>query len=136
MIENKAVVLVVDDEEYIRRLVTRVLSDAGYAMITAASGKEALEKLAEMPIDLVLMDIRMPELDGIQTLTLLRKQYSIPVIMVTGLGDVASISEALSIGADDYVKKPFQSRELIARIEAKLRRVRTITQLGESDEES
>ena len=124
MAENKTTILVVDDEEYIRRLITRILDDAGYRVVTAASGKEALERLADSGINLVLLDIRMPDMDGFQTLGLIRKQYTIPVIMVTGVGEVTSVSDALSIGADDYVKKPFQARELVARIEAKLRRIR------------
>lgn len=124
MDENKTTVLVVDDEEYIRRLIARILNDAGYKVVTAASGKEALERLADSLIDLMLLDIRMPEMDGFQTLELVRKQYTIPVIMVTGVGEVTSVSDALAIGADDYVKKPFQARELVARIEAKLRRNR------------
>ena len=115
---NPGKILVVDDEEYIRRLIVRILSDEGYAVITAACGKDALERLADSQVSLVLLDIRMPEMDGIQTLASIRKQYTIPVIMVTGLGEVSSISDTLAIGADDYVKKPFQSRELIARIEA------------------
>jgi DNA-binding response OmpR family regulator len=122
MTENRTTLLVVDDEEHIRNLITRILDNAGYTVVTAASGKEALEKLVDSGIDLMLLDIRMPEMDGFQTLELVRKQYSIPVIMVSGMGEVTSVSSALSIGADDYVKKPFQSRELIARIEAKLRR--------------
>jgi len=124
MAEIKGTILVVDDEEYIRRLISRILSDAGYAVVQAASGKEALERMNDSDISLILLDIRMPDLDGFQTLTLIRKQYSVPVIMVTGLGEVTSVSDALSLGADDYVKKPFQARELIARIEAKLRRTR------------
>lgn len=124
MAENKTTILVVDDEEYIRRLISRILDDGGYNVVTAASGKEALERLADSGINLVLLDIRMPDLDGFQTLELIRKRYTIPVIMVTGVGEVTSVSDALSIGADDYVKKPFQARELIARIEAKLRRIK------------
>ncbi len=124
MEENKTTILVVDDEEYIRRLISRILDDAGYKVVTAASGKEALDRLADSEINLVLLDIRMPDMDGFQTLEAIRKQYIIPVIMVTGVGEVTSVSDALSIGADDYVKKPFQARELIARIEAKLRRIK------------
>ncbi len=124
MSETKATILVVDDEEYIRKLISRILNDAGYAIISAASGKEALEKLGVNEVNLVLLDIKMPEMDGFQTLSLIRKQYNIPVIMVTGMGEVTSVSDALSLGADDYVKKPFQARELIARIEAKLRRAK------------
>ncbi len=124
MDEDKTTILVVDDEEYIRRLISRILDDAGYKVVTAASGKEALDKLADSGINLVLLDIRMPDMDGFQTLESIRKRYTIPVIMVTGVGEVTSVSDALSIGADDYIKKPFQARELIARIEAKLRRIK------------
>ncbi len=124
MTENKTTVMVVDDEEYIRRLITRILGDAGYSVISAASGKEALEQLAGNEVNLALLDIRMPELNGFQTLALIRKQHNFPVIMVTGVGEATSVSDALSLGADDYVKKPFQAKELVARIEAKLRRVR------------
>ncbi len=124
MDENKTTILVVDDEEYIRRLISRILDDAGYKVVTAASGKEALDRLADSEINLVLLDIRMPDMDGFQTLESIRKLYIVPVIMVTGVGEVTSVSDALSIGADDYVKKPFQARELIARIEAKLRRIK------------
>jgi len=124
MTENKATLLVVDDEEHIRKLITRILDNTGYKVVTAANGKEALERLGDSGIDLILLDIRMPDMDGFQTLELVRKRYSIPVIMVSGMGEVTSVSSALSIGADDYIKKPFQARELIARIEAKLRRNR------------
>ena len=122
--DPKATILVVDDEEHIRVLLQRVLEGAGYGVVTAASGQAALAKLANASISLVLLDIRMPELDGFQTLELIRKQYNMPVIMVTGMGEVNSVSSALTLGADDYVKKPLQPRELLARIEAKLRRAK------------
>ncbi|MDO8715468.1 MAG: response regulator [Dehalococcoidales bacterium] len=125
MTEGKATILVVDDEENVRALLQRILDGAGYDTITATNGREALGKLSLTSISLVLLDVRMPELDGFQTLKLIRKQYNIPVIMVTGVGEVTSVSDALTIGADDYVKKPFQSRELLARIEAKLRRAKS-----------
>ena len=79
--ESNTTILIVDDEEYIRRLIARILSDAGYTVIAAASGKEALEKLADSAIKLILLDIRMPEIDGFQTLAQIRKLYDIPVIM-------------------------------------------------------
>ena len=125
MTEGKATILVVDDDEHVRTLLQRILEGAGYGIVTATNGREALDKLALASISLVLLDVKMPELDGFQTLELMRKQYNIPVIMVTGVGEVISVSDAFSIGADDYVKKPFQSRELLARIEAKLRRAKS-----------
>jgi DNA-binding response OmpR family regulator len=116
MDENKKTILVVDDEEYIRRLINRILGDAGYNVFSAASGKEALERLAGTAADMVLLDIKMPEMDGFQTLEIIRKRYSIPVIMVTGVGEVMPDSGSLPAVPDDYVKKPFQSKELIAKI--------------------
>ena len=124
MAESKATILIVDDEKHVRMLLERILEENRYNVVTAASGWEALEKLSVASISLVLLDIMMPEIDGFKTLELIRKQYSMPVIMVTGVGSVTSVSEALGLGADDYVKKPFQPRELLARVEAKLRRTR------------
>lgn len=122
MNEPSITILVVDDEERIRTLFTRILEGAGYAVVTASNGREALEKLSQVKVGLVLLDIKMPELDGFQTLILIRKQSDVMVMMVTGMGEVTSINEALSIGADDYVTKPISSGVLLARIEAKLRR--------------
>ena len=122
MPESKATILVVDDEEMVRKLLRRILEEAGYAVITATDGQEALDKLSQSKIDLVLLDLKMPELDGFQTLALIRKQSNVLVMMVTGMGEVTSVNEGLSIGADDYVTKPFSGAVLLARIEAKLRR--------------
>ena len=122
---EQASILVVDDEENMRKLLGRILGEAGYSVLTAANGREALDKLAQSSINLVLLDIRMPELDGFATLKLIREQSEIPVIMLTGVGDVTTVSNALSLGADDYVKKPFNAKELLARIEAKLRRAKS-----------
>ena len=119
--ENKATILAVDDEEHVRRLLQRILEGAGYTVVTAGNGREALDKLSLPGICLVLLDIRMPEMDGFQTLDLMRKQSDIPVIMVTGVGGVTPVSGSLTLGGDDYVIKPFQSSELLARIEAKLK---------------
>jgi len=121
MSENKATILAVDDEENVRRLLQRILEGAGYNVITAGNGQEALDKISLGGLNLVLLDIRMPEMDGFQTLDLIRKQCDIPVIMVTGVGGVTPGKDALNLGSDDYVIKPFQSNELLARIEAKLK---------------
>ena len=119
--DNKKTVLVVDDEEHIRILLRRILEGAGYSVITANNGREALEKLTDN-IDLVLLDIKMPEMDGFQTLNLMRDRSDVPVMMVTGVGEVTAASDALAFGADDYIRKPFKVGELLARIGAKLRR--------------
>ena len=112
----------VDDEEPLRMLLQRILEEAGYAVLTSANGREALEKLSVARISLVLLDIRMPGLDGFQTLELIREKYELPVIMLTGMRELTSLSDALALGADDYIAKPFKTAELLARIKAKLRR--------------
>lgn len=120
--ESKDTILVVDDEERARLLLQRILEDADYKVVTASSGTEAFIKLTSNVINLVLLDIKMPGMDGYQTLRRIREESGIPVIMITGLGDVDSKHASFELGADDYVKKPFRSGELIARIRAKLRR--------------
>lgn len=122
MTEGKTTILVVDDEEYVRKLLQRILEDASYGVVTAANGREALEKLTQNKVSLVLLDIRMPELDGFQTLELIRQKYEVPVIMLTGMGEVTTLRDAMALGADDYIKKPFRTTELLARVKAKLRR--------------
>ena len=119
---TKTTIFVVDDEVNIRELLVRILEKAGYGVLTAANGNEALEKLAQSNVSLVLLDIRMPELDGFETLKRIREKSEIPVMMLTGVDDAASIYNALGLGADDYVKKPFRREELLARIHSKLRR--------------
>jgi len=119
-----ATVMVVDDEEAVLNLVQRILEEAGYNVFTATNGREALDKISQLDVDLLLLDIMMPGLNGFQVISLLRKQSDIPVIMLTGVGEVTSVRDALNLGADDYVTKPFRPRELVARIEAKLRRSR------------
>ncbi|MBI4283710.1 MAG: response regulator [Chloroflexi bacterium] len=122
---EKGKILVVDDEEHVRHLLQRILEEAGYGVVMAATGDEALDKLPQTNVSLVLLDIRMPGRDGFQTLNVIREQSDIPVIMLTGIEEAASVRNALTLGADDYIKKPFGARELLARIEAKLRRAKT-----------
>ncbi|MFC2060371.1 response regulator transcription factor [Chloroflexota bacterium] len=124
MANSKATILVVDDEENTRKLLQRILEEANYEVVTASTGCEAIDKVSSVDVSLVLLDIIMPEMDGFQTLELIREKTDIPVIMVTGMGQVSSLETSLSLGADDYVKKPFRSGELLARIKAKLRRVK------------
>jgi DNA-binding response OmpR family regulator len=124
MSDGKMTILVVDDEEQVRKLLQRILEDAGYGVVTVANGLQALDKLTQGNINLVLLDMRMPELDGFATLKLIREQSGIPVIMLTGIGEVTTKIDVLNLGADDYVKKPFSQGELLARIKTKLRRVK------------
>ena len=125
MTEGKTTILVVDDEETIRSLIKRIMQDAGYDVTTAANGKEALNILSqqkERSPDLVILDIMMPGLSGLEVLDIIRGRFDIPVIMLTAKQAVTTVRDALDIGADDYVRKPFRTTELVARVKAKLRR--------------
>jgi DNA-binding response OmpR family regulator len=118
----KTTILVVDDDEYVRQLLQRILEGAGYSVVTAANGRDGLDKLPDSDASLVLLDIRMPELDGVGTLEGIRKQSDIPVIMITGVREATMVRDTLGLGANDYVVKPFQTGELLARIKVKLKR--------------
>jgi DNA-binding response OmpR family regulator len=122
--EGKTTILVVDDEKHVREMLQRILEDADYNVITASGGQEAIDQLSSDNINLVLLDIRMPVMDGYQTLEHIREKLNIPVIMVTAIDETTSTITSLDLGADDYVKKPFRSGVLLSRIEAKLRRTR------------
>jgi two-component system KDP operon response regulator KdpE len=119
---KSATVLVVDDEPQIRRVLRSTLSSEGYAVVEAANGQEALEKLRGERPDLILLDVNMPVLDGLQTCREIRSTSRVPVIMLTVRGAEKDKVRALDAGADDYVVKPFGIQELLARIRAQLRR--------------
>lgn len=115
--------LVVDDDTSVRAMLREYLSNHGYAIAEAASGEEmraALER--ELP-DLVLLDVRLPGEDGLTLARFLREHYDVGIIMVTGSGDVVDRVVGLEVGADDYVAKPFDPRELLARVKSVLRRI-------------
>lgn len=114
--------LLVDDDFDIRSLLVDLLSLEGFDIDEAENGQKALEKLAKYNYNLILLDIMMPVMDGIETLKQIRQHYNIPVIMLTAKGDDDARVEGLELGADDYLAKPFNDRELIARIKAILRR--------------
>ena len=115
-------ILVVDDEDAVRHLLQRTLEESGYSVVTASDGYEALERLSQHKVELVLLDIKMPGLDGFSVLELIRKTSNVPVIMLTAIDEVTAVRDSLGLGADDYVRKPFKTPELLARIQAKLRR--------------
>ena len=115
-------IMVIDDEQAILKLLRRMLGQEGYNVVLANNGRTALELMQKRCPDLIILDIMMPGLDGFQVLDLIRQRSNIPVIMLTGRGEVASVRDALALGADDYVRKPFGTLELLARIRAKLRR--------------
>jgi two-component system sensor histidine kinase/response regulator len=116
-------ILIVDDNDLNRRLVRLTLGKLGYPVVEAENGREALARVAAQRFDLVLLDIAMPEMDGIEVLTRLRKQYSVlelPVIMVTADDHEERIVEALSLGANDYLLKPLNMAVAAARIKTQL----------------
>lgn len=119
---HKQRILVVDDEASIRRILETRLSMTGYDVVTAANGRAALEIFHHQVLDLVILDVMMPELDGYGVCQALREETDIPIIMLTGLADVADRITGLQLGADDYMVKPFSPKELISRIRCILRR--------------
>jgi len=119
---NSATVLIVDDEPQIRRVLLTTLSSQGYTVIEARSGEEALEKIRAGRADLVLLDVNLPEMSGLDTCREIRRTMDVPIIMLTVRNSERDKVQALDAGADDYVVKPFGADELMARIRAALRR--------------
>ena len=117
-----SVILVVDDEEDIRELVGIYLKNEGMQVCKAANGKEALECLEKMDIDLAILDIMMADMDGIKLCMEIRKKSKLPIIMLTAKSSEYDTVVGLDSGADDYIPKPFRMMELISRIRALLRR--------------
>lgn len=124
---SRAQILVVDDDDKIISLLRRSLAFEGYAVATAKSGKEALDTLLERDIDLLVLDIMMPEVDGFEVCSRVRESgSSIPILMLTAKDEVTDRVRGLDLGADDYMVKPFALEELLARIRALLRRKETL----------
>lgn len=121
MVRN-GTILVVDDEPDVRDMLSEYLSGHGYSVLQAAGGVDMRKKLAQSLPDLVLLDIRMPGEDGLSLARYLRERYSLAIIMLTASGEVIDRVIGLEIGADDYIAKPFDPRELLARIKSVLRR--------------
>jgi two-component system KDP operon response regulator KdpE len=119
---NSAKILVVDDEPQLRRVMLATLTDLGYVVMTATSGEEALEKFRHEPPDLVLLDLNMPGMGGLETCRTLRAGSDVPIVILSVRNAERDKVEALDAGADDYVTKPFGIQELLARIRAAMRR--------------
>lgn len=115
-------ILIVDDEDQIRELLRVYIENSGYEVFEAANGMHALDILKNQKVHLVILDLMLPDIQGEDLCKDIRKEYGIPVIMVTGKTDESSMVHGLSIGADDYIGKPFSPRNVIARVEAVLRR--------------
>jgi two-component system KDP operon response regulator KdpE len=115
-------VLVVDDEPRMIRFIRLNLEHDGFEVYEASSGAEALNKIRDKLPDIILLDVMMPDLDGFETLRLVREISTVPVIMLTAKGEEDDRVRGLELGADDYVTKPFSPRELVSRVRAVLRR--------------
>lgn len=115
-------ILVVDDEERIRRLLRMYLEKEGYVIEEAEDGETALRKALQSDFDLIVLDLMLPGIDGIEVCTRLRQSKATPVIMLTAKGEEINRVQGFEVGADDYVVKPFSPREVIFRIKAILRR--------------
>jgi len=117
-----AKILVADDEQNIVHLLGLYLRNDGYEVVAASDGRQALDRFATESPDLVLLDLMMPELGGVEVCAEIRKGSDVPVIMLTARSDVVDKIVGLEMGADDYITKPFNPREVVARVKAALRR--------------
>ena len=117
-------VLVVDDEDPIREIARRYLEEAGFAVVEAADGDDALARFRSAAPDLVVLDIMMPGIDGLEVLRRLRAESDVYIILLTARTEEVDRLVGLGVGADDYITKPFSPRELVARVKAVLRRAR------------
>ncbi|WP_010530850.1 response regulator transcription factor [Lentibacillus jeotgali] len=116
-------ILVVDDEDRIRRLVKMYLEKEDFIVEEAEDGKKALEMALDIDYDVILLDIMMPEMDGIEMTKELRKEKDTPLIMLTAKGEESNRVQGFEVGSDDYIVKPFSPREVVLRVKAVLRRV-------------
>ena len=119
---DSSTILLVDDEDSVQKLLTYPLERDGFRVVSARDGEEALIRFAEEPIDLVVLDIMLPKLDGLEVCKRLRAESSVPIIMLTARDDEFDTVLGLELGADDYITKPFSIREFRSRVRALLRR--------------
>lgn len=120
-------VLIVDDDENVHEFLSLYLKKEGYNVVSAFNGKEAIKLFHEASPSIIILDIMMPEIDGLDTCKAIRKESKVPIIMLTARGEDFDKILGLEIGADDYITKPFNPKEVAARIKAVLRRVEDIS---------
>jgi two-component system, OmpR family, response regulator len=131
---SSSTILLVDDEESIQTLLTYPLERDGYTVVQARDGEEALRRFDEDQVDLVVLDVMLPRLDGLEVCKRLRSQSNVPIIMLTARGEELDQVLGLELGADDYITKPFSIREFRSRIRALLRRASSPHLAGEREE--
>src|SRR5437879_2542341 len=115
-------ILLIEDDARLAEMVSEYLGEAGFRVSPAAGGRAGLERLAREPFDALVLDLMLPDMDGLEVCRELRAKSDTPVLMLTARGDAADRIVGLELGADDYLPKPFQPRELMARLRAILRR--------------
>jgi DNA-binding response OmpR family regulator len=120
--EHSARILLVDDEQSIQTLLSYPLRKEGYEVVQATDGRQALDRFDEQPFDLVVLDLMLPRIDGLEVCRRLRSKSSVPIIMLTAKSEEIDKVVGLELGADDYITKPFSLREFSSRIKAALRR--------------
>jgi two-component system phosphate regulon response regulator OmpR len=135
-VENKQRVLVVDDEAEIREMLSEYLNSHGFEVMAADSGKSMRELLAKQVPDVVLLDVNLPGEDGLTLARYIRERFDLPIIMVTAADEVVDRVVGLEVGADDYLTKPFDPRELRARIKSVLRRYQRVAPATRVTQES
>jgi DNA-binding response OmpR family regulator len=134
MADGSPRILLVDDEQSVQKLLTYPLRKEGYEVVPALDGREALDRFAAQRFDLVVLDIMLPKLDGIEVCRRLRSRSQVPIIMLTAKGDELDKVLGLEMGADDYITKPFSVREFRSRVKAALRRAEMLrTDLGPAE---
>ena len=131
---DKEVILVVDDEKAIRDLIGIYLLNDGYSVIKAVNGVEALNVLKNSKVDLIILDIMMPIMDGLKACIKIREDKNMPIIMLSAKSEDMDKIMGLTTGADDYVSKPFNPLELLARVKSQLRRYKRLNLIEEKDE--
>jgi len=131
---DSSTILLVDDEDSIQKLLAYPLEREGYRVLQARDGVEALERFASERVDLVVLDIMLPKLDGLEVCKRLRAESEVPIIMLSARGDELDKVLGLELGADDYITKPFSIREFRSRVRALLRRAAVSRQVNEDGE--
>ncbi|HZT91896.1 MAG TPA: response regulator transcription factor [Gaiellaceae bacterium] len=135
MPDPSATILLVDDEDAVRRVLTFPLERDGYEVVQAADGEEALQQFGANRVDLVVLDIMLPRLDGLEVCKRLRATSTVPIIMLTARDDELDKVIGLELGADDYITKPFSIREFRSRVRALLRRANAVAAAAGEPEE-